>query len=42
MCIRDRVRTLHHIQIMFDDDNAVPAAYQGIEGFEQFLDVMEV
>ena len=36
------VGTLDDIHVMLDDDNGVSAADQGIEGFQQLLDVVEM
>ena len=36
------VGTLDDIEVVLDDDNGVPPADKGIEGFQEFLDVVEM
>lgn len=36
------VGTLDDVQVVLDDDDAVSAADEGVEGFEQLADVVEV
>lgn len=36
------VGTFHHVHVVLDNDDGVSPAYQSIEGFQQFADVVKV
>ena len=36
------IGTLHHVEVVLDDDDGVSAADERVECFEQLLDVVEV